>query len=69
MDPAVLFEMVETTKEFTGEVIWLIIGILFCLPVGLYYFIANREEMQVCPECGGTAVMDASSCPSCGESL
>lgn len=59
----------ETTKEFTGDTLPLVLGILFCLPFGLYYFFANREERVICPECRESADPDANTCPHCGESF
>lgn len=59
----------ETREEFAGEMAVLIIGLLVCLPVGIYYYFANKEERRVCPECRETADMGASTCPNCGADL
>ena len=59
----------ETKEEFAGEMAVLVIGLVVCLPVGIYYYFANKEERQVCPECRETAAMDASSCPNCSTEL
>jgi len=47
----------------------LVLGLLVCLPVGIYYYFANKEERQVCPECRETADMTASTCPNCSNEL
>ncbi|WP_262175599.1 hypothetical protein [Haloarcula laminariae] len=62
-------EATETTSEFAGEMAVLIIGLLVCLPVGIYYYFANKEERKICPECRETADMSASTCPNCNADL
>lgn len=62
-------EAPETTTEFAGEIVWLFVGIVVCIPVGIYYWWANREERQVCPSCRESADMQASKCPNCGSDL
>jgi len=62
-------EPVETKEEFAGEMAVLVIGTLVCFPVGVFYYFANKEERQVCPECRGTADMSASKCPNCASDL
>lgn len=59
----------ETKEEFAGEMAVLVLGLLVCLPVGIYYYFANKEERQVCPECRETADMSASTCPNCSTDL
>ncbi|WP_257299132.1 hypothetical protein [Haloarchaeobius sp. FL176] len=59
----------ETTSEFDGSMAGLIVGLLICLPVGIYYYISNKEEMWVCPECREAVRMGAGTCPNCGENL
>jgi len=62
-------EPTETKEAFAGEMAVLVLGLLVCFPVGIYYYFANKEEQQVCPECRETADMKATSCPNCGNSL
>ena len=62
-------ETPETKEEFAGELAVLILGLLVCLPVGIFYYFANKEERQVCPECRETAEMNASTCPNCSADL
>lgn len=62
-------DTVETKEEFAGEMAYLVLGLLVCLPVGIYYYFANKEERQVCQECRETADLNASTCPNCGEGL
>ena len=62
-------ETPETKEEFAGEIAVLVLGLLVCLPVGIYYYFANKEERQVCPECRETADMTASTCPNCSTDL
>lgn len=59
----------ETESEFDGDMAVFIILLLVCLPAGVYYYIANKEERVVCPECRETADMDASVCPNCNTNL
>ena len=59
----------ETRSEFNGSLAGLIVGLLFCLPVGIYYYFSAKEEMRVCPDCRETAQMGASKCPNCGNGL
>ncbi|MFD1644524.1 hypothetical protein [Haloarchaeobius litoreus] len=59
----------ETTSEFDGSMAGLIVGLFLCLPVGIYYYISNKQEMWVCPECREAVRMGASTCPNCGENL
>jgi len=59
----------ETKEAFAGEMAVLVLGLLVCFPVGIYYYFANKEEQQVCQDCRETAAMNASSCPNCGNDL
>jgi len=59
----------QTTEEFNGSLAGLILGLLICLPVGIYYYFANKEEMWVCPSCQEAVNVGASTCPHCGEDL
>lgn len=59
----------ETTSEFDGSMAALILAVLVCFPVGIYYYFANKEEMWICPECRESVRKGASTCPTCGEKL
>jgi hypothetical protein len=59
----------ETKYEFTGDTGWIIVGILCCPPFGIYYYIDNREEVAVCPECRESVSVDASTCSHCNADL
>jgi len=59
----------ETQSEFDGDIAILVILLLVCLPAGVYYYIANKEEKVVCPSCRETADTNASVCPNCTEDL
>jgi len=59
----------ETKTEFAGEMAYLVLGLLVCFPVGIYYYFSSKEERQVCQECRETADLNASKCPNCGEGL
>jgi uncharacterized paraquat-inducible protein A len=59
----------ETESEFDGDMAILVILLLVCLPAGVYYYVANKEEMVVCPQCRETADRTASVCPNCNEDL
>lgn len=59
----------QTTEEFNGSLAGLIAGLLICLPVGVYYYFAEKEEMWVCPSCQESAQIGADKCPHCGEDL
>ncbi|MDS0257877.1 hypothetical protein NDI56_00480 [Haloarcula sp. S1CR25-12] len=62
-------ESTETREEFAGEMAVLVLGLSVCLPVGIYYYFANKEERQVCPACRETADMTASASPNCSNDL
>lgn len=59
----------ETTEEFNGSMAGLVLGLFICLPAGIYYYFANKEEMWVCPECREAVEVGASTCPNCNEDL
>lgn len=59
----------ERAYEFTGDTGWIIVGVLCCLPFGVYYYLDNREEVVVCPECQETVSAGASKCSYCTEDL
>ena len=60
---------IETKKEFTGETVWLVIGVLFCIPFGIYYYFSNKEQVWVCPECRESVAVGAGTCKHCGTDL
>jgi hypothetical protein len=62
-------EIAETRTEFTGETAWAVIGAFCCLPYGVYYYFNNKETVWVCPSCGGSVQVGASTCKHCGEDL
>ena len=59
----------QTTKEFGGDLAALILAALCCLPFGVFYYFAEREEMWICPSCRETVQRDASRCRYCDEDL
>jgi hypothetical protein len=59
----------EQTYSFTGDTGWIIVAILCCPPFGVYYYLDNREEVVVCPECKETVSAGASTCSYCNEEL
>jgi predicted amidophosphoribosyltransferase len=59
----------QTESEFDGDTAILVILLLFCLPAGVYYYVANKAEKVVCPSCRETADTNASVCPNCTEDL
>lgn len=59
----------NTEKEFTGDMAIFILGVLFCLPLGIVYYISNKEELWVCPSCQETINKGASTCRYCNENL
>jgi hypothetical protein len=59
----------ETTQSFTGDQTKAILGGLCCLPLGLYYYFANREMVVICPECQGNNDMQAATCKHCNADL
>ncbi|WP_049924474.1 hypothetical protein [Halopiger djelfimassiliensis] len=59
----------ETTSEFTGDAIWILIGVLCCLPYGVYYYFSNKETVWICPDCQETVKVGASTCKHCNEDL
>lgn len=59
----------ETKAQFTGDTGWIIVGILCCIPFGIYYYFDNKEEMWVCPSCQETIKKGASTCRYCDENM
>ncbi len=60
---------IETTSTFTGETAAAVLAALCCLPLGAYYYFANKEQMWVCPNCRETVEVGASTCHHCDEDL
>jgi len=60
---------IESKTEFTGETIWLVVGVLFCFPFAIYYYFANKETVWVCPECRESISVGAGTCKHCSSDL
>jgi len=59
----------QTEQEFTGDTGLLIVGVLFCLPYAIYYYISNKETLVICPQCQESVAKQASVCRFCDEDL
>lgn len=59
----------QTEKEFTGDTGLLIVGILFCIPYAIYYYISNKETQVICPSCQESLKKQASVCRYCDEDI